>query len=162
VRVYLPTTSRGLRILRERGYVGPGPLDGHAVTDPVRVVLDDVDEEDREYLVLSSASLDCLALLEPDEPPVRVVLAVDTDEVTPAGDPDTPSVVRVTAEVPLRRVAALHADSADARDVVAAARDAVTADADDADALVERCLDHELGWFGVQEIDDLLAVLGEA
>jgi hypothetical protein len=159
VRVYLPTTPRGLRTLREHGYVGPGPLDGHAVTDAVRAVLDDVDEEDREYLVLSSASLDCLTLLGPDEPPARVVLAVDTDEATPVGDPDTPSAVRVTAEVPLRRVAAVHADSAGARDVVTAARDAVSADADDADALVVRCLDHELGWYGVQEIDDLLAVL---
>ncbi len=160
VRVYLPVTPRALRAAKERGYVGPGPLDGHAVTAAVRTVLDDVDEEDREYLVLSSASLDCLSLLEADETPVRLVVAVEVDDVTDAGDVDTPSAVRVAGEVPLRRVAAVHADSEDAREVVAAARDAVLADSEDADGLAERCLDHELAWFAVQEIDDLLRALG--
>ena len=158
MRVYLAVTPRGLRKARERGWFGPGPLDAHAVTGPVRALLDDVDEEDREYLVLSSASLDCLPLLDEHEPPVRVVVAADVDDVSPAGS-EAPSAVRVSGEVPWRRVAAVHADSDDARGAVAAARDAVRAASADADRLVEACLDHELGWFGTQEVDDLLAAL---
>ena len=159
MRVYLSVTPHGLRRARERGWFGPGPLQAHAVTDAVRNVLDDVDEEDREYLVLSSASLDCLDLLGADEAPVRVVVAADVDDVTATGDADTPSAVRLASEVPWRHVAAVHADSDDARDAVAAARDALRSRAGDADGLVERCLDHELGWFGAQEVDGLLAVL---
>jgi hypothetical protein len=159
VRVYLPVTPRGLRTARERGWFGPGPLRAHAVTGAVRAVLDDVDEEDREYLVLSSASLDCLSLLGPDDAPVRIVVAADVDDVSPAGDPEAPSAVRVSGEVPWRQVAAVHADSADARGAVAAARDA---SAGQVEELTERCLDHELGWFGAQEVDELLAGLGPA
>ena len=129
-----------------------------AVTGPVRAVLDDVDEEDREYLVLSSASLDCLPLLDAHEAPVRIVVAADVDDVSPAGQ-ESLSAVRVAAEVPWRQVAAVHADSDDARGAVAAARDAVRVGSGDADRLVEACLDHELGWFGTQEVDDLLVAL---
>jgi hypothetical protein len=42
---------------------------------------------------------------------------------------------------------------------VAAARDAVRSGSQDGDRLAEACLDHELGWFGTQEVDDLLAAL---
>jgi hypothetical protein len=159
VRVYLAVTPRGLRQARERGWFGPGPLDAHAVTGPVREVLDDLDEEDREYLVLSSASLDCLPLLDEHEAPVRIVVAADVDDVSPGGGTESPSAVRVAGEVPWRRVAAVHADSDDARGAVAAARDALRTASEDADLFVEACLGHELGWFGTQEVDDLLVAL---
>jgi hypothetical protein len=54
----------------------------------------------------------------------------------------------------------VHVDAADAATAVSDARDALaaaTADpAFDAAEAVERCLDHEPGWFAVQEIDALL------
>ena len=65
-------------------------------------------------------------------------------------------MVRVADEVPLRRLAAVLVDSADAEADVAAARDARLAGAEDAGRLVEACLDHELGWCAAQEVDDLL------
>ena len=51
------------------------------------------------------------------------------------------------------------ADSADAEDTSPPARDAADGAAD-ADGLLERCLDHELGWWATQEIGDLLAETG--
>ncbi len=64
--------------------------------------------------------------------------------------------------LPARLVAAVHVDAPDAEEAVAAARAAwAAADAGDADAarVVERCLDHELGWFAAQEVNDLIESL---
>jgi hypothetical protein len=52
------------------------------------------------------------------------------------------------------------ADSADAEPAVAAARDAVAAQGLDAERLLERCLDLELGWWAAQEVEVLLDDLG--
>ena len=53
--------------------------------------------------------------------------------------------------VPFSQVAAVHVDAPDAETDVAAA----VADPSDA-ALVERAMDHDLAWYAVQEIDELL------
>ncbi len=53
-------------------------------------------------------------------------------------------------------MAAVLVDAADAEPVVAAARDAVSAGDPEADRLLERCLDHDLGWWATQEIPTLL------
>ena len=97
-----------------------------------------------------------------DGPALRVVVAADVDDVSArTGEDDAPSAVTVAGEVPLRRIASLLVDSADAEPDVAAARDSRRGPAhEDREAAVERCLEHELGWFGAQELDDVLAGLG--
>lgn len=158
MRIYLPLTLPLLaEALRQRS-VGPAPLAGHAVTEDLLAELGDVDEEEAEYVALTAAAQASLALLGEDDPPLRVVVALEVPAAEAVGG-DDPSAVRVAHEVPWRRLAAVHVDSADAGADVAAARAALGgAGADDA---AERCLDHELGWYAVQEVPDLLAGLLE-
>jgi hypothetical protein len=54
------------------------------------------------------------------------------------------------------------ADAPDAEGDVGAARDAVAARTAEVERLLERCLDHELGWWAAQEIGVLLEQAGPA
>jgi hypothetical protein len=155
LRVYLPLSRAALEAARATGRFGPAPLRGHAVTDEVRSELAGTDEEELEYAAMTAAALDSLLLLGPADPQRRMVAAVDVPAVEPAGG-EAVSEVQVTAEVPLKRLAAVLADAPDAAEAVSAARAALSA-GEDADEAVDRCLDHELGWYAVQELDDLLA-----
>ena len=155
-RVYVPSTLGRLRAIVTADGIGPAPFVGHAVTPVVREELADLGEEEWEYAASTAAAQSSLALLHDDEPARRVVVAVDVPSVRPAGTED-PTVVEVDAVVPFRLVGAVLADAADAEEHVRAARDALAAGAPDAHRLVERCLDHELGWWAAQEIGDLLA-----
>jgi Family of unknown function (DUF6912) len=155
-RVYVPSTLGRLRAIVTADGIGPAPFVGHAVTPVVREELADLGEEEWEYAASTAAAQSSLALLHDDEPARRVVVAVDVPSVRLAGTED-PTVVEVDDVVPFRLVGAVLADAADAEEHVAAARDAVAAGAPDAHRLVERCLDHELGWWAAQEIGDLLA-----
>ena len=148
-RVYLPLTAGLLRRARTDGGFGDPPLRGHAVTPALADELGRADQEESEYAAMTAASLASLALLTGDDPPRRVVAAVDVPVWEPAGDTDDPSAVLVPTPVPWRRLAAVHVDGPDVAGDVAAAAGG-TADA------VERCLDHELGWFAAQEVDALL------
>jgi hypothetical protein len=56
----------------------------------------------------------------------------------------------------MRLVAAVLVDSVDAESDVSAARTALAEGAPDVDRLVDRCHDHELGWWATQEIGVLL------
>ena len=156
IRVYVPSTLGRLRAIVTADGIGPAPFVGHAVTPAVREELADLGEEEWEYAASTAAAQSSLALLHDDEPARRVVVAVDVPSVRLAGTED-PTVVEVDDVVPFRLVGAVLADAADAEEHVAAARDAVAAGAPDAHRLVERCLDHELGWWAAQEIGDLLA-----
>lgn len=166
-RVYLPVTPTLLRRAREDGGFEQPPLAAHAVTPELVGELGSPDDEESEYAALTAAALESLSLLRPDEPPRRVVAAVDvpaweprrpdpaqdsTQDSTqePAHDPARePSAVTVPTRVPWQRVVAVHVDGEDASaDVAAALGGAAEA--------VERCLDHELGWYAVQEVDELL------
>jgi hypothetical protein len=155
-RVYVPSSITGLKELLVSGGIGPVPLHAHAVTDDVRAALPDAAEEEWEYAVLNAAALDSVGLLTEDDPPRRVVVVAEAGSVTPGSDG---SLVEVDEVVPLRQVVAVHVDGDDAAEVVAAAR-AVWSEAEAGDeaatAAVERCLDHELGWFATQEIGDLV------
>jgi hypothetical protein len=155
-RVYVPSTLGRLRAIVTADGIGPAPFVGHAVTPVVREELADLGEEEWEYAASTAAAQSSLALLHDDEPARRVVVAVDVPSVRLAGTED-PTVVEVDDVVPFRLVGAVLADAADAEEHVAAARDALAAGAPDAHRLVERCLDHELGWWAAQEIGDLLA-----
>jgi hypothetical protein len=153
-RVYLPMTATRLREAQQRGSFGPAPLRAHAVTPAVADALDD--EEEREYAALTAASLDAVALLTDEDPAYRLVAAVDVGSWEPdAGD--DPTAVRLAHEVPWKRLAAVLADSPDAGPAVAQARER---GAEQDDAALEACLDHELGWFATQEVDQLLSGLG--
>ncbi len=157
VRVYLPLTVPLLALAREQGSFGPPPLRAHAVTDAVVAALGEsegeVGAEELEYAVLAVAAEESLGMLGPDVPPRRVVAALDVPAVVPV--PDGVSEVEVPVEVAWRRLAAVLVDDGAAAPDVAAGRDALAAGRDD-DPALERCRDHELGWYAVQEVPDLL------
>ncbi len=94
-----------------------------------------------------------------------MVVAVDVPDggvtVDPERGPDHEAVggVRLAETVPLTKAASVHVDSDDAEgDVAAAAAALGAADRGDEDArfTVDGVEDHELMWFGVQEIPNLL------
>lgn len=155
VRVYVPCTMSRLQVIVTADGIGPAPFVAHAVTDAVREALPDGGEEDWEYAASSAASLSSVGLLGADEPARRVVVAVNVPSVRSV-EVEDPTVVEVVAAVPLRWVAAVLADTEDAERDVAAARAADAAESPDAARLLERCLDHELGWWAAQEVTGLL------
>ena len=159
MRIYLPATLGVVRHLVTRGELGPAPLVGHAVTPALRAGLPHSSEDELEYAAMLAAAQDSIGLLDAKDPARRVVVAVDADTDPDAVTSSGTTVVTVTGTLPLRAVAAVHVDSADAEGAVAAARSAwPAAEQGDAHALlvVEACLDHELGWYATQEIDDLV------
>ena len=158
-RVYVATTWRGLEQIVTADGIGPAPFFGHAVTRALRAAWPDGGDEELEYAATTAAARTSLGLLTDEDPPRRVVLAVDAETVVESDDEDDPTVVEVSEVVPMRLVAAVLVDTEDAADDVAAARDAwpATLQGDaDAEAVVDRCLDRDLAWFAVQEIGELL------
>jgi hypothetical protein len=129
-RVYVPSSPRLLREALERDELGPAPLPGHAATGALSSAVGTDDEEELEFVALTAASLDSVRLLAGDDPPVRVVVAVDVTAVRETGGSDEdPGAVVVAHPVPLRRVAAVHVDSPAAAAAVSAARDTAPGDA---------------------------------
>ncbi|MFE5796982.1 DUF6912 family protein [Streptomyces sp. NPDC056503] len=167
MRVYVPLTLPGLAQAHKAGEVGPGPLTAYAVTPALRewYVSDDIEE--LEYAALSRAAAASLRLVagDPQAPRRRVVVAVDVADKDAVVDPDRGldagaiGEVRLAGAVALAKAAAVHADADDAEaDVTAAAAALGAADQgdDDAQFVVDGAEDHELLWFGVQEIPSLL------
>lgn len=112
IRAYVPTTMRGLAALSAFGEIAAVPL-AHAVTDAVRAEWRESSEEEWEYEALCLAADDCAEAWTADDVRRRVVLAVDLDDADverAGGDDPDPTQVRVSGAVPLRRVAAIHAD----------------------------------------------------
>ncbi|WP_438293566.1 DUF6912 family protein [Streptomyces sp. HUAS TT7] len=168
MRVYVPLTISGLATAHGAGELGPGPLTAYAVTPGLRewYVSDDIEE--LEYAALSRAAAASLRLLAgaPDTARRRVVIAVDVPDNTVAADPDSAldagslGEVRIASSVALAKAAAVHVDAEDAVADVTAAADALGAadhGDDDAQFTVDGAEDHELLWFGVQEIPNLIA-----
>ncbi len=156
MRVYVPCSPRLLREAVLQGGLGPAPLAGHAVTPRLAAELGSEDEEELEFAAMTVASLDAVRLLAPDEPAVRVVVAVDVADglVRPREGSDV-SAVTLEQPVPLRRFAAVHVDSDAAADDVAAARAVAPDDPGEEEALA-RCLDHDLEWYAASELDGLV------
>ncbi|MFD6080904.1 DUF6912 family protein [Streptomyces hydrogenans] len=167
MRVYVPLTLPGLAQAHKAGELGPGPLTAYAVTPALRewYVSDDIEE--LEYAALSRAAAASLRLVagDPGAPRRRVVVAVDVPDKDAAADPDRGldagaiGEVRIAGAVALVKAAAVHADADDAEaDVTAAAAALGAADQgdDDAQFVVDGAEDHELLWFGIQEIPSLL------
>ncbi|MGW3624524.1 DUF6912 family protein [Streptomyces sp. NPDC000880] len=167
MRVYVPLTLSGLAEAHKTGELGPGPLTAYAVTPGLRewYVSDDIEE--LEYAALNRAAAASLRLLagDPDAARRRVVVAVDVRDQDAVADPDRVLVasalgeVRVGSTVPLAKAAAVHVDAPDAVGGVSAAADALGAadqGDDDAQFTVDGAEDHELLWYGVQEIPNLI------
>ncbi|KPC82560.1 MULTISPECIES: DUF6912 family protein [Streptomyces] len=168
MRVYVPLTLSGLAAVHGAGEVGPGPLTAYAVTPGLRewYVSDDIEE--LEYAALNRAAAASLRLIagRPDEARRRVVVALDVPDGAAVADPDhaleasSLGEVRIADAVALSKAAAVHVDGEDAeKDVTAAAAVLGAADLgdDDAQFTVDGAEDHELLWFGVQEIPGLIA-----
>lgn len=170
MRVYLPLTLPALARLHQARVAGPAPLTAYAVTPGLREWALAESEEEWEYAALGRAAEASLRLLAADSqaPRLRVVLAADVPAseaaLTPgdAVEPGTLGQVRLTATVPLAKAAAIHLDGADARSDVADAVSALPA-ADRGDPqgrhTVDSAAHHELLWYGLQELDGLLASL---
>jgi hypothetical protein len=126
VRTYVPTTLGALEEAFARGTVPAGDW----------FVADDA-SEDAEYAALMAAADDSAGLLGADDPPRRVVLAVDVDSVW---ERDDSSLVEVGSAFPFSLVRAVHADTEDLR--------GAAYDPDE---------QGDLGWYALQEIPDLLA-----
>jgi hypothetical protein len=167
MRVYVPLTLPGLAAAHAAGELGPGPLTAYAVTPGLRewYVSDDIEE--LEYAALNRAAAASLRLLAgaPDTARRRVVVAVDVPDQDAVSDPDRGldsgalGEVRIASAVPLSKAAAVHVDADDAEDDVSAAAGALGAadhGDDDAQFTVDGAEDHELLWFGMQEIPNLI------
>ncbi|MFI5616963.1 DUF6912 family protein [Streptomyces sp. NPDC051567] len=165
MRVYVPLTLPGLAAAHQAGELGPAPLRAYAVTPGLREWYVSEDLEELEYAALGRAAAASLRLLaeDPDAPRRRVVVAVDVADraatAVPALDEATLGQVALADAVRLAVAAAVHLDADDAEaDVAAAARALPAADGGDEGAgrTVDAAEDHELLWFGVQEIPGLL------
>lgn len=134
VRVYIALTSAGLAELIAQGRLA-GPLAGHAVTDELRAAWPEADEESWEFAAMLAAGEDSWNARTPEDRARRIVLAADVPSVVPASA-DSATAVQVAADIPLKRVAALHMDT------------------EDLDS--EPDFDEDLAWFAAQEIPLLL------
>jgi hypothetical protein len=167
-RIYVPSTLIGLSPLGNRGaLLAPDPrvgLAAHAVTPHLREWYAEADEEELEYVAFTRAAQDALQLLQadPGAPRRRVVISADvvgSALATTSSDLGS-SLVRLTVPLEFRAVAAIHVDGASAEaDVRAAAEVVLNAVAGDPDAqfIVDSAEDHELEWYDVTEIDQLLS-----
>jgi hypothetical protein len=163
MRVYLPATLSALADLLRTETIGPAPVTGFAVTPTLREWYASGDLEELEYVAMTHAARASLRLLlsEPDTPRRRVVLAADVpdEQVGHNGGFDEPTVVVISAPVPLQRVAAGHIDDMlavrDITDAVAALPAADKGD-DDAQFAVDGAEGHELLWYATQELPHVI------
>ncbi|MGH3739644.1 MAG: DUF6912 family protein [Micromonosporaceae bacterium] len=162
-RIYLPATLPALRELAASGEWRLSRLGAHTVTPALREWYAEGDEEELEYVAFTRAAQAALHLLGEDgsAPRRRVVISADVPEraIQVADSGLGSSTVSLLAPVPLADIAAFHVDSADAEpDVAGAAGVVERAAAGDPDAqfTVDAAEDHELEWYDVSELDQLL------
>ena len=166
MRVYLPATLPALAGILRAAEIAPAPVLAYAVTPALREWYASADLEELEYAALMHAARASLRLLrdDPEAPRRRVVLAAEVpDEQAGRGGGfdggfDEPTLVLLSAPVPLARVASGHVDDVAAvADIGAAVQALAAADAgdDDAQFLVDGAEGHELLWYATQELGDL-------
>jgi hypothetical protein len=165
MRVYVPVTLSMLRRLVADGMVHATNGTAFAVTPTLREAYAEGDDDELAEVALRDATLASLRLLggqEPDEQPRRrAVLVADVDDAKPRPDLDD-AVVRLAGPVRFDRVVCAHVDNADAEPAVAAAIDAIDAadlGDEDAELVVGDAQDHDLAWYGPQELPFLLELL---
>jgi hypothetical protein len=166
MRVYLPSTLPGLARVLAAGEIGPAPLTAFTVTPALREWYVSGDLEELEYAALTEAARASLRLLtaDRDAPARRVVLAVEASEEIVTREPgdglgdvsgQPPAAVRLTAVLPISKIASGHVDDGVAEPDIVAAREALpAADAGDEDArfVVDGAEGHELMWYATQEL----------
>ena len=163
VRVYVPATVPMLAEMRASGQLGAGPTVAHAVTPALREWYAEGDEEELEYVAFTRAAQAALQLLrhDPSAPRRRVVVSADVAAAALVREDVElgSSQVRLPQPVSLKEVASIHVDGTDAAESVAAAADVVEealAGDPDAQFTVDGAEDHELEWFAVSELDELV------
>ena len=171
-RVYLPATLATLAAAYVSGRFDAG-YSAHAVTPAVREWYVEGDSEELEYVAFSEAAEASLRMLAAEVAAEeryenrRVVVAADVPPgcVEPVAEPPGGVVtsfrsrVRLSCTVPLATVASVHVDGDGARSAVGEAVRAVpSADAGDDDAafLLDEAESHDMLWFDVSEIADLI------
>ncbi len=159
MRVYVASTLAGLELLRHSGL--SAPLVAHAVTGALREWYAEADADELEYAAAADAAEGSLRLLAAGEPCRRVVVAAELPDawVQPHPSEGGPSSVLVSSPVTLDRVVSVHLDDDVAEaDVAAAVAALPAADAGDEDArfTVDGAQGHELLWYDVTELDDVL------
>ena len=166
MRVYLPATLPALAGVLRAAEIGPAPVLAYTVTPALREWYASADLEELEYAALMHAARASLRLLraDPEAPRRRVVLAAEVPDDQAGrgggfdGGFDEPTLVLLSAPVPLARVASGHVDDVAAvADIRAAVQALAAADAgdDDAQFLVDGAEGHELLWYATQELGDL-------
>ncbi|HEY4024394.1 MAG TPA: hypothetical protein VGM75_37300, partial [Pseudonocardiaceae bacterium] len=93
--------------------------------------------------------------------PRRTVIAADLDDVTLRPDLDY-AVVRLSAPVTMRQIAAVHVDNEAAEEAVrraAAVIDAADMGDSDAEFTLGDAEDHELAWYAPQELSFLIELM---
>jgi hypothetical protein len=165
MRVYLPSTTSGLRGLLDAGELGPAPLTAFAVTPALREWYVDDEIEELEYAAMSEAARASLRLIDADPSAARrrVVVALDApDADVEVRDDLDRGVVRLRTPVVMSQIASVHMDDGDAEATVATAAAAVV-EADLGDGGAQERVDdadgYELSWYATQELDEVLAGL---
>lgn len=164
MRVYLAATMTTLARAHATGRFAEAGALGHAVTAALREWYTEGDLEELEYAALLDAAESSLRLLAAagDAPPRRVVVAAEVPEslVQPGPvDHGSRSTVVLAGTVEVRHVVSVHVDAPEAaRDVAAAARalPAAARGNEDARFVVDGADAHDLLWYDVTEIADLL------
>lgn len=134
----------------------------HAVTPALRAFFAEADQEELEYAAMVEAAESSLRLLadDPEALPRRVVVAADVGlSLAPSGEGYPMSAVLLPGAVPMNQVASFHIDEAEAepdvRIALAAIADAAAGD-EQAQLQVDRAEVHDLLWFDVTELDQLV------
>jgi hypothetical protein len=171
MQIYIPVTLAMLQQLVTDGSLRPVSGTAFAVTPKLREAYAEGDDDELGEVALREAALASLRLLagaaedsgqSGDElPPRRAVLVADVGDVTLRPDLDD-AVVRIGAPVTSDDVVAVFVDNAAAEAQVKAAVavvDAADLGDEDAELTVGDAQDHDLAWYGVQELPFLLELL---
>lgn len=159
MRVYLPATLPLLAEWVKAGHASPGVAG--AVTPGLREWYREGDADELEYVAQQVAARLSLEMLgaDPGAPRRRVVLAVDVPDADIAVLDEPRGSVSVGAATPRTSWASALVDDEDADVVISAAATALggaAAGDPDASFAVDEAEATELGWYAVQEFDDLL------
>jgi len=165
VRVYIPATLAMLQQLVADRMLHARSGTAFAVTSTLREAYAQGDDDELADVALREAALASLRLLAGEGtssmPPRRAVLEAEVGDVTARPDLDD-AVVRLSGPIAFDDVIAAYVDNAEAEAAVRPAIEAID-DADlgdeDAEFVVGDAQDHDLAWYGPQELPFLLELL---
>ena len=168
MRVYIPATLAMLQQLVAEGSLWPVNGTAFAVTPRLREAYAQGDDDELGEVALRDAALASLrllagagAVLDAGLPLRRAVLVADADDVTLRPDLDD-AVVRLGGPVSIDDILAAFVDVAAAEPAVTAAIEVVDAadlGDEDAELIVGDAQDHDLAWYGTQELPFLVELL---